>query len=753
MKKNIQIQPWQQAGQRARRWVTLLVMLGGVLFLSTQATVAAAPRPTAVPISEDVAQALATHGAARVLLLLDDTAFADTATAAQQRVILAQVQNRVLNTVTPAEFQLYRQYQTVPGLAGTVTAAGLAKLQANPVVRAIQPDHAGSAHLEQSVPALGGNIVHETYGITGRGVTVAVLDSGIDTDHPDLADDLVAQQCFTTGSCLPGNTTQSANAEDQNGHGTHVTGIITSKGTVSGIGFAPDAQIVAVRVLDANGSGFVSDWIEGLDWLLTNLATRPVQIVNMSLGTFALYTGNCDAQEALMANAITQLRAKGVTIFASSGNQGSSDRIASPACNSGVIAVGATYDGNVGRQPNNGTYQSGFGSSWPNCADTPTSLQTITCFTNSNSQLDLLAPGAPILSTYKDGGVATYWGTSQASPTAAAIATLLLEKQPHLTPAQIEELLKASGPKITDSRNGRQFTAINALNALLAITPIAPTAVTLVGPTQGLAGATYSFTAALTPLTTTVPITYQWQATGQPPVTRSSGLTDTVSLIWPAAGVYTVTVQAGNASGTVSATHPITIAAVAPTAVSITGPFTVSVGVPHDFVAAVQPLTVTTPLTYHWQLSAQPDVSHRNALTDVLTAVWPVPGSQTMTVTVNNGSGLITATHAVTVQVIPPLTVTINSVLTPTVGLSTTLQAQVLPLSASRPMTYTWVATGQMTITHTAQISDTVVYRWPESGPVTVTVSAQNAGGMVSSQRRFQVSALRRLYLPLIKIP
>jgi len=379
-----------------------------------------------------------------------------------------------------------------------------------------------------------------------------------------------------------------------------------------------------------------------------------------------------------------------------------------------------------------------------------TTLQTITCFTNSNSQLDLLAPGAPILSTYKDGSVATYWGTSQASPTAAGIAALLLEKQPSLTPTELETLLKASGPKVTDARNGLQFTAINALTALLAITPIVPTAVNLVGPTQGLAGTAYPFTAAVTPLTVTLPITYHWQATGQPPVTQRRGVTTQLTLTWPVAGVYTVTVQALNAGGTVSATQPITIAAVAPTAVAVTGPLTVSAGVPHDFLAAVQPLTVTTPLTYHWQFADQPAVIHHNGITDRLTALWPDPGSQTITVTVANARGEVSASHRVTVQVTPPVTVTVNTAVTPTVGFSTTFTAQVLPLTVSQPVTYTWAATSQMTVTHTAQVSDTMVYRWPESGPVTVTVSAQNAGGLVSNQQRFFVQVLRRLYLPLI---
>lgn len=753
MKKGLRIRSWIRAGTITRRWLPFLMLLGVIYFFAVQATATGTAPPSSAQISDEVTQALATNSAARILILLDDSNLADRTAVAPQGKTLAQVQASVLNTLTPAEFQLYRQYQAVPGLAGTVTSAGLAKLRTNPAVRAVQLDHPGGAHLQQSVPALSGDVVHNTYGITGRGVTVAILDSGIDTDHPDLADDLVAQRCFTNGSCPPSNAVQSANAEDANGHGTHVTGIITSKGAVSGIGFAPDAKIVAVRVLDANGSGFVSDWIKGLDWVLAQLATTPVDIVNMSLGTFALYSGNCDAQETLMATAVAKLRTQGVTLFASSGNQGATDRIASPACNSGVIAVGATYDGNLGRQPQSGTYQSLFGSSWPNCADTTTTLQTITCFTNSNSQLDLLAPGAPLLSTYVGGGMATYWGTSQASPTAAGIAALLLEKQPSLTPTELETILKASGSKVTDARNGLQFSTLNALNALLAITPIAPTAVNLVGPTQGFAGAPYTVTAVLTPLTVTVPMTYHWQTTGQSSITQHGGITNTATFTWPTPGVYTVTVQASNESGAVSATHAITIDAVAPTAVAVTGPLTVSSGVPAAFLAAVQPLTVTTPLTYHWLLAEQPFVAYRNALTDLLTVAWPMPGVQAITVTVANAHGVVSTSHTVTVQAIPPVTVTINTLITPTAALSTTFTAQVLPLTISQPVTYTWTATNQMTVTHTTRVSDTVVYRWPESGLVTVTVSAQNVASTVSNQQRFFVQVLRRLYLPLIETP
>ena len=144
MKKGLLVQPWLQAGTAAQRWLPLLVIVGMVLFFSVPATAGKAPLPTSTQISDEVEQALAANGSARVLILLDDTSMADSITAAaQQSVILAQVQASVLHTVTPAEFQLYRQYQTVPGLAGTVTTAGLAKLRTNPAVRTIQLDHLG----------------------------------------------------------------------------------------------------------------------------------------------------------------------------------------------------------------------------------------------------------------------------------------------------------------------------------------------------------------------------------------------------------------------------------------------------------------------------------------------------------------------------------------------------------------------------------------------------------------------------------
>ncbi|MCE7986967.1 MAG: hypothetical protein DYG89_37815 [Caldilinea sp. CFX5] len=728
-----------------------LIMLALGLACAVQASVATSA-PVASPLIQDeIAQMVATTGSARVLLLLGDATA--PVTAAADSAAVAGLQKRFLQTVTAAEFQVYRQYQVVPGLAGLVTAAGLAKLRANPLVRALQLDHPGGAHLQESLPAIGGDVVHNSYGITGRGVTVAVLDSGIDTDHPDLADDLVAQRCFTNGACPPGNSAQGSSAEDENGHGTHVAGIITARGTVSGRGFAPNAKLVAVRVLDKGGSGFVSDWVAGLDWVHSQLITTPVQIVNLSLGTFALYPDNCDKQEPLLAAAVAQLRAKGVILFASSGNQGAAMRIAAPACNSGVIAVGATYDGNVGRQPTAGTYQTIFGSSWPACSDDPTTLRTITCFTNSNQQLDLLAPGAPILSTYLGGKTALYWGTSQASPTAAGVAALLLEKRPGLSPAEVENILKKSGTPVTDPSNGLAFPLINALAAIKAITPISPTAVTVSGALTGVTNIAYNFIATVTPVTVTTPVTYHWQATAQPTVATVGAQQSSYTFTWTTSGRKAITVTAVNEGAQVSTTHTITIAAVAPLSATIAGPAVLATGAIGAFRVAAAPLTVTTPITYHWRRANYPSVTHTGGISDSLLLAWATAGAQTITVTLANEAGRITATHTVTVQLVAPLTVTLDAPLTTTVGLSATVRAQVQPTTASSPLTYTWQATDQLPITHTTGFSDTVVYRWTKPGLMTLAVQVRNSAGVIVNQRTLVVIDNRRLYLPLIQHP
>lgn len=459
----------------------LLLLLG----VSPLQHVWAAPPIEAIKTQAKVVEALQTEAAVPVIVALVDPVSVETGLAVRADSV-AQVQLSVLSSLSADDFTLYQRYSHVPAFVGLANAAAIASLQANPQVAYIQSNERMVGHLAESVPAMGADVVQNTYGLTGAGVRVAVLDTGINTTHDDLSGDIVAQHCFLEGStfgdgigsCAPGNTPEGTNAEDENGHGSNVSGIITSDGVVSSVGFAPDSEIVAIRVLDASSSGWLSDWVSGMNWIIANQNTLQVDIINMSLGTFALFPGNCDSIFPTVLNAVSQLRAKNITIFASSGNQGSATELASPACNGGVVAVGATYDGNVGRQPASGDY-SAFGGSWPACFSATTSLQTVTCFTNSNNQLDILAPGAPITSDYMfPNGLSTFTGTSQASPTAAGIAALLLQYDPTLTPNAIEAALKASGTPLVDPKNGLSFPLINALAVYNYLQPQPPALLT-----------------------------------------------------------------------------------------------------------------------------------------------------------------------------------------------------------------------------------------------------------------------------------
>ncbi|HXE74301.1 MAG TPA: S8 family serine peptidase [Candidatus Xenobia bacterium] len=419
------------------------------------------PFVSAQVVGAGVYGALRESPRARVVVMLREPAIPYSTLSARMAAI-GVAQSDVLSRVSPTEFTLTHRWKAISGFAGEVAPGGLEKLAAHPDVVRIDLDVGGAGNLAESVPLINAEAVH-SMGFTGDGVVVAVLDSGYDTDHPDLSDDLLDQHCFCTlaggGGCCPNGQTEQAgpgSAEDDSGHGTNVSGIITSKGTVSSVGVAPDAQVVAVKVLDSNnGFSSSSQVISGLDWVITN---HPgVKAVNMSLGTFALFTGACDNATSFtlaFAQAINTLRANGALSFVSSGNNGSSTQMQAPACIANVVAVAAVWDANVGSQTQ-------F-----SCTDMTTAADKITCFSNTSSALDLLAPGALITSTGIGGGTSTFRGTSQAAPHAAGAAALLWDARPELTPDQVEALFKVTGISVMDPDNGLSFPRIDVLAAL-----------------------------------------------------------------------------------------------------------------------------------------------------------------------------------------------------------------------------------------------------------------------------------------------
>lgn len=424
----------------------------------------AASAPTTAPDRVSPAVAAAVGGDARVpVIVMFDVPEMRTTRPGLRRGSramadrIAAARSELSRRITPDELQIERRFDHVNAVAGRVNAAGVARLRALPNVLSVELDQAGAGHLAQAIPLARLDAV-QALGLSGAGVTVAVLDSGYDSDHVDLAGDLVGEACFCSGNggCCPGGlatSTAVGSAEDDHGHGTNVSGIITGTGSVAPAGGAPDAKVVAVKVLDSNNAfSSTSDVVAGLDWVIGN---RPdVDIVNMSLGTFQAYTGNCDASVPALASAIDTLHANGVTVFASSGNAALSAQMAAPACVANTISMGAVWDNTLGPQ------------TFTSCSETSTAPDQVTCFSNSNTSTDLFAPGAKTSATGIGGGMSTFTGTSQASPLAAACAALLLENDPTLTPDEIEALLEASPTRVVDAKNGLDFPRLDCQHAL-----------------------------------------------------------------------------------------------------------------------------------------------------------------------------------------------------------------------------------------------------------------------------------------------
>ncbi len=191
------------------------------------------------------------------------------------------------------------------------------------------------------------------------------------------------------------------------------------------------------------------------------------------------------------------------------------------------------------------------------------------------------------------------------------------------------------------------------LQTLLAdITPAGDVAVT--GPDIGTIGRAYDF-AAILPPRATQPVTYTWQATGQPPVVRSAGTNDTVSFAWDQPGPKQVVVTAANIAGSSTATHTLEINEVtAPAQLAIAGPRIGNATVAYQFTALL-PVTTTLPVTYTWQATGQPSVTRStNSATDIMSFNWQTQGPKAIRVLVENEAGVATAITNVNITAPPP---------------------------------------------------------------------------------------------------
>jgi cysteine-rich repeat protein len=274
------------------------------------------------------------------------------------------------------------------------------------------------------------------------------------------------------GGCCVGGAetgTGAGSAEDDNGHGTSVSAIITAGFNNGSPGIAPNAGIVAVKVLDSTGNGVDSDVDSALDWVLDNRITHGIKVVNLSLGDDIQHNNpNSSAcTSSPTADAIADLHGEGISVFASSGNEGFDNGIAAPACTPEAISVGGVYDDNLGSVG----WCVPAGCPTLLCTDNPANADSFVCHSNSDEILDMLAPEWKARVAKLGGGTRNFGGTSAASPYAAGAAALLLEADPTLTPEQIRTLLKSHGTLVTNPDNGLAFRRSDIAAALDAVAP------------------------------------------------------------------------------------------------------------------------------------------------------------------------------------------------------------------------------------------------------------------------------------------
>ena len=256
---------------------------------------------------------------------------------------------------------------------------------------------------------------------TALGIDVAIIDTGIDLDHPDLN---------VVGSV---NFTKEKNADDKNGHGSHVAGTVGANDNEFGVvGVAPGVSLWAVKVLNRRGSGSLSGVIAGVDWVTANAGT--IEVANMSLG----FKGTSNALDTAIANSVNA----GVVYVVAAGNSSEDASSFSPANHPDVITVSAITDTD-GRG-------GGLGPDTFFGAD-----DTFASFSNFGPLVELTAPGVNILSAWKDAGYETISGTSMASPHVAGGAALYVATNPDASPADVRTALIAGG---TSQHGSNGFT-------------------------------------------------------------------------------------------------------------------------------------------------------------------------------------------------------------------------------------------------------------------------------------------------------
>jgi len=445
-------------GNRIAR-ALLAVMLGAALVESAPRQALAADHPMTVPAH--LLQKAWQEGTVRVIVRLGapfapEGLLRDEIAVELQRGDIADVGARVLSGLSGTRHRVIHRYETVPFLALELGPDALILLgQLAGLVAEVHADEEERPLLAESVPLVRANAA-QAVGFGGGGKIVAIIDSGIDKNHPFLVGRVVEEACYSSSGHCPNGTMQQLGpgsgvacpfAECE--HGTHVAGIVAGSGAGSS-GVAPGAQLMAVRAASLSTSCApdpspcvrysMSDQMKALERVFLLRGIYSFAAVNISLGGMA-QLGACDSDPRKPL--IDNLRSAGIATVIASGNNGSASGLSVPACISTAVSVGSTDDGSEGTAPDR-----------------------VSSFSNSSPLLSLLAPGRWIRSSIPGGGFAIFAGTSMAAPHVAGTFAILKQAFPSADVDRLESILQGIGLPVGDPRNGLIRSRIRVAEAL-----------------------------------------------------------------------------------------------------------------------------------------------------------------------------------------------------------------------------------------------------------------------------------------------
>ncbi len=345
--------------------------------------------------------------------------------------------------------QVTRALPIVAGFAATVPAAAVGELATLAGVRAVTPDDkvrvqgaADASPIRSVYPKVVKADATWKRGVTGRGVTVAVLDTGVAAGLPDLAGRLVPVRNDVTGRVEPcKNLSGELDCNDRYGHGTFIAGLVAGNGASSGgkwKGVAPEASILSVKVAGADGAADVSNILAAIQWVVSFKDQYKIRVLNLSLGTDSRQDWRLDP----FNYAVERAWAAGMTVLVAASNQGpAAGTITKPADDPWVITVGSTDD--RGTAGVNDDWLPDFSGRGPTA--------------HGLAKPDVAAPGAHVISlrapgstidtrfpNYVDGSYRQGSGTSMATGVVSGAAALMLQANPGFTPDRVKHALTAT---------------------------------------------------------------------------------------------------------------------------------------------------------------------------------------------------------------------------------------------------------------------------------------------------------------------